>query len=127
MELGDHMGFLSDGFKGTRYCLNVELRDGRISLCAVLCCAELSADAAIEERRPGEGRTDIWRKTCVRFLFAVRSCNTVTSGGQTDAEVREFIHFPHYRSRCNFICAMRDPFTGDQRQIEQLFHVEALH
>lgn len=94
------MGLLSDVFKGTRYCLTRSCETGAF-LCTGLGYIYIFIFFDV----------NVWTGKDIQPYGAnlgalpptVRSCNRVTSRGQTDAEDREFINFPCYRSHCNFI------------------------
>lgn len=95
MELGDHMGFLSDAVKGTRHCLARSSERG-----AALCSGPAGVYVV---RRPhffflfffGPGRTvePYGANSAALPLSLCAPAAPVTSRRKTDAEVREFINF----------------------------------
>lgn len=92
--------FLSDVFKGTRYCLTLELRDRRFSLSLSSFC---TARERFKARRRNTDAGVDGAKPRVRFLSLCAPVTVWRQGGQTDAEVSEFTGFPYYRSHPNFI------------------------
>lgn len=113
MELGDHMGFLSDVFKGTRYCLNVELRDGAFLwvffFSFFLCvCLHPGVNRGGPVRTSNHMAQKKKKKKPGCFLSLCAPCSRVTSRGQTDAKVGEFVDFPGCRSHRNFVVCTPD-------------------